>query len=233
MNEHNVPVYTDRGAMFWALVLPSRARTCEDQATGMIDHCEQLYGTFEDFLTPTEIEFFVHCFPQGQELPVTVTDEERLQAIECDLRDENGIQLTEVVDAARVSQQCSRWIPRIGFSGNQVLVELEAGRVYADRTMHTAEYVSGKLLDREPTRDPLEIVLLHSQNTSHPEIDSDYVTSVIVSPLSDVWFEDTEIGGKNRRHLSSFLERIDESLPVEVVERTSDWLPVDELEAVF
>lgn len=233
MNEHNVPVYTDRGAMFWALVMPSRVGTCEDQATEMLAHCEQLYGTFEDFLTPTEIEFFVHCFPQGQELPVTVNDEERLRAIECTLCDETGIQLTEVVDTAGVSQQCSRWIPRIGFSGNQVLVELEFGRVYADRTMHTVEYASGKPLDREPSRDPLEVVLLHGPNTSHSEIDSKYVTSVIVSPLSDVWFEDTETGWNNCRHLSSFLKRIEESLPVEAVERTSDWLPIEELEAVF
>ncbi|TYL39483.1 hypothetical protein CV102_04085 [Natronococcus pandeyae] len=75
--------------------------------------------------------------------------------------------------------------------------------------------------------------MLHGPKTAQFDIDAEYVTTIVVSPLSDIWFEDTEIGLVNRRSLASFLERIEDAFSVATIERTSEWVPVEDLEAIY
>lgn len=232
-NRRHVAVHVDRESSYWALLVPSDVDTCEEQATEMTARCKQLFETFEDFITPTAVEFYVHCFPRGQKLPVSVNGEDLLESIHRQVRDEEGIGLQAVQKATRVQGQRSRWIPRMGFDGTKVKVDLEQGPVLADRRRRTVEYRSKRPTEADPTRDVLELVLLHGPNNRHPEIESDYVTRVLVHTLSDIWFEDSALGRANARRLKEFLERIEDTLAVETVERTSDWLPVEDLEAIF
>lgn len=232
-NRDYVAVYADRDVMYWTFVLPSEATTCEEQAKEMLDRCETLFGTFEEFLAPTRVELLVNQFRPGHTLPAANDDAEWIDSVSPELRDPNGISPTDVRDAATVSEANDRWIPRIFVPGTKVRIRLEGGDVWADRTNHTIEYMSGRPTDRDPTVDPIEVTLLHHENESDPEITADHVSSVLISPFSDIWFEDSEIGRKNADRLAAFLGRIEEMMPVEKVERTSDWLPVERLEEIY
>jgi hypothetical protein len=110
---------------------------------------------------------------------------------------------------------------------------VEEGPVVADRNNHTVEYRRKRSTDQVPTRDPLELELLHGPNSWESEIKSEFVTSVIVRTVSDIWFDDSEIGQANAHNLAAFLERIDQTLPVEKINRASDWLPVEQLEDIY
>lgn len=232
-NHDHVAVHPDQGVMFWEFVLPSDVETCEEQANEMASRCKTLFTTFRDFLIPTEINYYVHRFPSGQKLSVGLSDNEHVEAIGRELLDESGITVEEVLDSMRVSGSGSRWIPRVGFDGTKVKVKLDDGDVFASRSSRTIEYRAGESIDNRPSRDLLELTLLHTPNTAYPDINAEFVTTVMVSPFSDIWFEDTAIGSANRRYLSSFLERIEDVFPVEDVERTSDWLALSALHDIY
>lgn len=232
-NHEHVAVHTDGDTMYWALLVPSTAETCEEQTQEMINLCEQLFQTFGEFVTPTGVEFYVPCFPSGHELPASMYDDVKIKTEHRELHDSAGISFDEVRAAMQIDDCPSRWIPKIEFDGNKVLVELENGPVIADRTSHTVEYRKKQPVDQNPPRDPIELSLLHGPNSREGEIESEYVTSVVVHLLSDIWFEDTELGHANARNLAAFLERIEQTLPVEKINRSTDWYPVEELETIY
>ncbi|SNZ15125.1 hypothetical protein SAMN06269185_2387 [Natronoarchaeum philippinense] len=229
----HVAVHTDRGTMYWALVVPSDAKTCEEQTREMTALCEQLFDTFGEFLTPTEIEFHVPCFPPGHELPASRSDDAKIKTAHRELRSSSGISVDDVLSATRINDCPSRWLPLISFNGAKVLVELEEGPVVADRNNHTVEYRRKRSTDQMPARDPLELELLHGPNSWKSEIKSEFVTSVMVRTVSDIWFDDSELGQANARNLAAFLERIDQTLSVQKINRASDWLPVEQLQNIY
>ncbi|USZ71097.1 hypothetical protein [Natronosalvus halobius] len=219
--------------MYWAFIMPSRVETCEAQANEMVARCETLFETFEDFIVPTEINYAIGRFPPGQRLLVGVSMNEYLETIERELRNESGITVEAFRDSTHVDESGSRWIPRVAFDGTEVKVRLNDGDVAASRRSNTVEYRKDEPLNNDPTQDPLELSVLHGSNTDNYDTDAGYVTSIIVAPMSDIWFEESDIGTMNRRHLTAFLERIENTFPVVDVERTSEWLPLTALEAVY
>lgn len=231
-NRDHVAVPIERETAFWAFILPSSAETCDEQANEMVSHCETLFGTFQEFLVPTEISYHIHRFPPEQTLPVGVSDDEHLEAINRKLRNESGISVEAFRDSVYVSKPGSRWIPRIIFDDVKVKIRLDNNHVYASRNEYTIGYQSGESVDNKQTQPPLNCKLLHVPNTSYTEIDTEYVTGIHISPISDIWFENTEIGSVNRRYLSLFLKRVEETFPVASIERTSDWIPLSKLEKV-
>lgn len=232
-NHEHVAVHADGDVMYWALIVPSSAETCEEQAQEMADLCERLFQTFGEFITPTDIEFHIPCFPSEHELPASMYDDAKIKTEHKDLHNPEGISVNEARAAMQVNNCPSRWIPKIEFDGNKVLVELENGPVVADRSNHTVEYRKKEPIGQKPTRDPIELSLLHGPNSWESEIESEFVTSVVVHLLSDIWFEDSELGQANARNLASFLERVEQTLPVEKIDRTTDWYPTEKLEAIY
>lgn len=199
----------------------------------MIDICEQFFQTFDEFLTPTEVEFHIPCFPLGYELPASISDDTKLKTAQKTFRNSNGIGFEDVLSATDIEDCPARWLPRITFNGTRVLIELEDGPVLADRTNHTVEYKKKQSVGQDPTRDPIELVLLHGPNNWVSSSDSEFATSIIVRTLSDIWFEDSKIGQENARNLAAFLERIDQTLPVANIDRSMDWQPIEQLEAIY
>lgn len=224
-NRDHVAIYPSTEALYWAFVCPSSAQTCAEQAVEMKTRCEALFESFGEFVVPTELSYHVHSFPEGYELPASTEDRERVEVQERQLQSEDGIAVEEFLDSAAVAGQYARWIPIVEFDRLKVKVRLEQGEVYADREHHCVGYDGGESLDETPIWDPLTVRIALHPNTSHSEIDAEYLTSLTVTPRSDLWFEDTDIGEANRMLLSDFLERVDQQLPVETVQRVSDWRP--------
>lgn len=232
-NRDHVAIYTSRETLYWAFVIPSEATTCSEQAAEMVDRCTELFESFRDFVRPRELTYPIHVFPDGHTLPASAKSGERVDTLERHLRNEDGITAEEFLDSTKTEQSGARWIPIVEFDRLAVKVHLTAGEVYADREHHCVEYAAGEPLDRAPTWDPLKVSLAHHPNQSHPSIDTDFVTSVTLAPRTDIWFEDTDIGAANRRELTAFFERVEQTLPVATVDRTSDWYPIEDLKTVF
>ncbi|TYL39484.1 hypothetical protein CV102_04090 [Natronococcus pandeyae] len=156
MNENSghVAVHADQDVTFWEFVLPSNVTSCEEQVEEMVGRCETLFETFEDFVVPTEINYHVHLFPSGQQLPVAMSDDEHVNTIGRELRNASGITAIDFRESARVEVSESRWIPRIGFDGTEVAVQLSDSTVAVSRRNRTVEYRSGEPTGNEPTRDP-------------------------------------------------------------------------------
>lgn len=233
MTREHLAVHTDRDPMYWSLIVPSTAETCEQQAEEMAELGVDLLGTFEDFVTPTEVEFYVHCFPAGYELPASVNDGEKIETIHRVLESRDGVTVDALREALDVDGAGAEWIPRVAIEGTRVTVDLGDGPVQADRNHNTVAYRGKRPTGQQPDRDPIEITVLHGPNSWEPDIETEYVTSVMVRPWSDIWFGDSDVSRANRPRLAAFLERVEDALPVAVVDRTSDWLPVEELEAVY
>ncbi|MFC3959412.1 hypothetical protein [Halovivax cerinus] len=232
-NRDHVALRPDRDVMFWEFIVPSRVKTCEAQATEMVSLFERLFETFGSFFVPTEITYAIGRFPPGQRLPVDVNVDEYRGHIRRELRDESGITVEAFRESARIDGSEARWIPRIEFDETEVTVRLEQGDVAASKHKNTVSYRKGEPVEDAPAQDPLDLSALHGQNTGRYNTDAEYVTSFVVAPMSDIWFENTEIGATNRRYLTAFLERIEAALPVVDVERTSEWVPLSDLEAVY
>jgi len=229
----HVAIHRDRGVMYWALIVPSRVDTCEAQAAEMVARCETLFETFEGFLDPTSINYHIHQFPLGQQLPVGLSDENLIQSIRREIQDASGVPAEMFFNSAQISESGVRWIPRVEFSGLQVKVRLNETCVFASRQNHSVAYERDEPTNESACHDPLEVTLLHVPNNSYPKIDTEFVTTIRVTPRSDIWFADSSIGRANARHLAAFLQKIENAFPVEVIDRTSDWLPVEKLREVY
>lgn len=232
-NQDRVALQPDRDVMFWDFIVPSKVETCEEQATEMVSLFERLFETFGSFFVPTEITYAIGRFPPGQRLPVDTNTDEYRGHIRRELRNESGITVEAFHESTRIDGSDARWIPRVSFDETEVTVRLEDGDVGASRHKNTVTYRKGEPVEDAPTRDPLELSVLHGPNTGRYNTDAEYITSIVVAPMSKIWFEDTDIGAINRRYLAAFLERIEEAFPVVEVERTSEWVPISDLEAVY
>lgn len=232
-NNEFLAVYPDKSATYWAFIIPSAARTCENQADEMLSRYETIASTFEEFIKPTRIELLINRVQTGHVLPASIEDSEWLGTSTTELKNTNGISSAEVRDASTISDPGDRWIPRIFVPSARVKVRLADGDLWADRTDHTVEYRNGDPLDREPTVDPIQVSLLHHQNQSYPGVSSEFVNSVKITPFSDIWFEETEMGSTNREYLRAFLQRVDEALNVEEIDRVSANGNRRELEEIY
>lgn len=232
-NIDHIASHANRGSTYWEFCLPSNVETCKDQAEEMVKHCETLFSTFEDFLIPLELEYSIHRFPTGQSLPVRVKGDNHLERVKIELQEDDGITVDDFSESIDVSKPGSRYIPRIPLNNcNKVNVNLECGDVYVSKSNHMIEYRNGSPVNDSVTWNPIDLTVLFGKNRSGYNIGSDYVFCISVSTHSDIWFDDAA-DDANREYLSKFLGRIESTLPVEEINRFSEWYSVSDLEYIF
>ena len=223
-NWDHIRTSTDSGVN-WDFIIPSDAGTCEAGTKEVIDQCTCLLESFDDFLTPVRMIYPIRIFQEDPDLQ-EVHDVEPVETIQRVLRDESGISASDFVASVGVDHGNARWIPRVPFDHNRLKISFDDGCRYIDRS-DCVSYVNGEPVDWEPTWDPLSVTVLFDTNRGIQGGDSEHLIHVSVSLRSDIWLEQSERGNVNRAFLSAFLERIENSLPVALINRdvyrTSDF----------
>jgi hypothetical protein len=223
-NRQHVAIDPDYNT-FWGFILPAEAETCSQEVEEFTSNCTNLFGTFNDFLVPIELQYYIRLYATDEQIPWE-SEAEPIDTIERTLIDNDGIDVDDFVTSTQVEREGAPWIPQIEFDRNKVRVRLETGDHLSDRTNRCTRYQHGEPLERESSWDPITISISHTPNRSYPDVDSEYIYQVGFYLQSDLWFEETEIGEKNRDYLSAFLERVENTLPVAKVvrdpERESD-----------
>jgi hypothetical protein len=206
---------------YWGFVLPAAGETCTEEVDEIRSICSQLFETFGDFFVPIKLQYYIRLYATDEQIPWE-SEAEPIDTIERTLIDKNGIDVGDFVTSTQVDQEGAPRIPRIGFERNKVRVRLETGDHLADRTNRCTRYRHGEPLERESSWDPVSLTVAQTPNTRDSDVDSEYIYHVVVYLQSDLWFEATEIGEKNREYLSAFLERIEKTLPVAKVVRDAE-----------
>lgn len=205
----------------WHYIVPSTATTCAEEADEMIELCSQLFGVFGGFLTPVGVEYGIAVYATDRHPPYDDETAEPIASVTREIRDGSGITNSDFVTSARVPHAGARWIPQIQFDRNRLRIHFPDGDRFIDRSNCVA-YAKGEPVNRDPTWEPIEIVVKYTGNREYTNIDADYVFRIDVRLFSDVWFTETTSGKRNRDSLSEFLARLAETLPAEQIHRESD-----------
>jgi hypothetical protein len=232
-NRDHLAIQPDLEA-YWKLAMASDATTCSEETEEMLVTCSELFDAFFGFIQPTGAKFKVTEDPSGHSLPTLKTGEgDRLETTEVQLEMEDGIEYDDIKGAVQFPDERALWLPRIFFDSNKVKVNLAEGTQYLDRNSPCVTYRRTARVDDQPQFDPLSMDIWHLENIPDNQIDSDFIYMLSIRPHSDIWFEDGDIGLRNRELLSSFFERLEKTFHIEAVDRHSNWFPSSRLEEIY
>ncbi|WP_152436306.1 hypothetical protein [Halosimplex carlsbadense] len=204
--------------MSWTFVVSLDITSYGAQVDVMSDFCERVFRSFAGFLTPIEMSYQVRRYTEQQNPINGAATCESVARTSETLRDDTGLSSADFADSLDRVEFPGEWIPRISFDDHRILVQLDCGERLIDRG-DCRQYKHGKPADLDATWAPLDVELVCNRNRQYDSIDSEYVVQVSVSLSSDLWLERTEIGEANRDYLAAFLERIEDAVRAEHVER--------------
>ncbi|EMA26718.1 hypothetical protein C443_00077 [Haloarcula argentinensis DSM 12282] len=207
----------------WEFVVPSSATTCAEQAKEMIQFCDQLYKALGDFLVPIEISYCIHKLGKDTEIrPDGDTGEGVIQ----ELRNEDGIRVSEFIESTDVAGPNVRWIPRVPFGRNRYKIHFD-GTDYTIERSDCTPYRNGKCRQDMAIPDPLELTVTHRPAQNIQSVTTNHVLTVSVAMHSDLWLRNSESGRKNRAYLLDFFADIADAISATSVQRdkyrTSDF----------
>jgi hypothetical protein len=221
-NGKEVRVSTGTG-FIWEFVVPSSATTCAEQAEEIVQFCDCLYSAFGEFLVPIEISYGITKFDQDTEVR---PDSNTGELVKRELRNDNGITVSEFVHSTDIDEGSVRWIPRIPFDRNRYKVHFD-GTDYAIGRSECTPYRNGEPRQGMTIPDPLELSVSHRPARNSLSVTTDHVLTVSVMMHSDLWLRASDNGEKNREYLSSFFSDIADAVSAKSIKRdkykTSDF----------
>jgi hypothetical protein len=199
----------------WEFVVPSSSTTCAEQAEEMVQFCERLYGAFGEFFVPIEINYSITKFDRDTEIR---PNRDAGELVRRELRNDDGIGLSEFVRSTVLDEAGVRWIPRIPFERNRYKI-CSDGTDYAIERSDCIPYRNGKPCKEMAIPDPLELTVIHRPARNVQSVTTDHVLTVSVAMCSDLWLRACEDGEKNREYLRSFFSNISDAISTESVNR--------------
>ena len=220
----------------WTFCFPSTAMTVRNGKNELLTACDLLFSAFEDFVIPTRVSVNVQKYPRDTSIECYFNlqgDDELLDTDKYKLSDPAGVSSQMIRDVIPENPEFDYNISRVVVERANIRCFLTDGDIYVNRTENSARYHADEVVaDRDGVSDPLNISLLFRRNFGIKEIDSEGIIFVRVVTWTDIWFEDTEIGRKNKKRLQAFFEQITGKLSVEYIRRESEWSG-SELREVF
>lgn len=207
----------------WEFVVTSSATTCAEHAEEMVQFCDQLYSAFGEFFLPLEIKYNITKFDRDTEIR---PDTDAGELVKRELRNENGIHVSEFIESTDIGESGAYWIPHVLFDRNRY-------KIYFDRTDYQIErsdcisYQNGNPRQELNISDPLEMTVAYRPAGNTPSVTTDYVLTVSVSMHSDIWLRMSDNGKRNRAYLRDFFSDIADAISAEFINRdkyeTSDF----------
>lgn len=218
--EKEVRVSTESGAV-WEFVVPSSASTIAEQSTEKVELVEQLFGLFGEFLTPTELTYYIEVYHDDTSLESLDSDADPVETVERELVDESGLSFADFVESTSVDRPGTCMIRRIPFERNRLKVRLEDGDAFVERDDCVA-YHKGEPRAVNGKPDPLSVTISLWPDRGGGPVDSQFLYRILVSIRSDIWVRRTDVGETNRRYLGEFLSELADAVSPVAVNREKD-----------
>lgn len=204
---------------YWVFIVSSDAVSCETQRKEMINICGQIFNSFEGFYTPNLIEHNTQTYEReadtpfrGGEMNQSASRNAPNDNLKIELRSSGGITFSELVGSFPARSNPHRRITYVNFSSGTTTMQVDSRAVP----------VGGYELEDEPAGfDPLQIIVYTDYNFPRPslsELGIDRANWIHVITHSQIWFEESKVGQKNRASLEESFERLVTNLDVVFIE---------------
>lgn len=217
MTDQEVRVSTDSGVA-WEFQVSSSASTFAEQAAEMEAHCEQLFGLFGDFITPTELVYYLEVYPDDQPIAALSNDSGDEKSAKRELVDEDGITWTDFAESATTDGPGARLIRNIPFECSRLRVRLGDEDVYVEPE-DCVSYHQGEPRQANHKLKPLSLAVSFWSTSEDSPVESEFMYSFGVTLRSDIWVKQTEAGHTNRAYLGAFLSELADALSPVTVKR--------------
>ena len=192
----------------WTLTIDCEAERIAETYDELLEICDGVFYAAKGFLTPTVVSYALNEFTEDLDTgsmydtgPTSIWKDE--------------IQSTEGLDYEKIAGHIGDYAETLGGIVSIAEVKVEAARVavsLSDRDVEISRETEelyrwmnhGELVDRRPVYDPLEITVLRRNEVPSGKP----VYKVCVDIHSDIWYENDEIGERNRALLADFLRRL-------------------------
>lgn len=192
----------------WWFEIRSDVDSCAGAMEETKHLCEKLFDAFEDFITPITVDYYILCYEEATRNPYRSDSDDYSEQIDRTISNGNGLDFSDFVNSIPNNLTGDCRISGIKFTQANVQVVLQDG-VYS-----LGEHKHSSNREFQPHTDPLRINLLHLPNK---DISGQYPNGhyrISISARTNIWFEESDIGQKNRDILGSFFDRLVNGLPV-------------------
>lgn len=181
-----------------------------EEAVSLVD---DLLASFDGFVYPTNTEYVLWVPEADSDEDVPVTGE---------IESPNGLTTDELTTELRdYTDGGPRTFRRLTIDGIRTRIDLEDGEHLIDATSDRyRQWTREGVLEQPPAEDLFRIDVLYSDGSGS---NSNYY-QVVVRTYTDIWFEDTEIGERNRERLATALSRLYETTDADSVELDSRYI---------
>ena len=166
-----------------------------------------IFISFDDFIFPTSTEYVLWVPQSGLSENVPATGE---------IESSNGITADELItELRRQTGDGIGTFRRLTIDGNLTRIFLEDGEHLIDSTSNRyQQWARDGILEQPPAEDIFRIDVFYSDSSG--EKYGSY--QIVVRTYTDIWFEETEIGERNRERLAVALDRLFDTIDADSVQ---------------
>jgi hypothetical protein len=211
MNSHRVAVHSEYGTSL-SLLLKSSASDLGESVKQTIDTHDRIRELTDDLILPTAVEYAVNVFDEPHAVADVIHPREGIapnEVIRPSLSDPAGVDATQIRDDRET----------LGYDGHALMREIEWTRCETCVTFDDGDH----WVDRDSSRvqkhrhgewlgaarvDPISVRIrqIHTPPTIDQPVPS--LFDIVVSINTDLWFDETVAGEKNRPRLRSVLSSL-------------------------
>ena len=181
---------------------------------------EQFFTAFDGFVYPTRAEYVLWVPELSSDEDVPVTGE---------IESSDGVTASELAAEFRGhSDNGTGTFRRLTIDSNLTRIELEDGEYLVDADSNRYwMWTDDGVLEQPPAEDLFRIDVFYDDGSS---TESSYY-EIVIWTYTDIWFEDTKIGARNRERLATALNQFYETADVESVDFESRLVSKDSLQS--
>lgn len=208
----------------WWFYIASNAEDCKEQVEEMIKRIDGLYDAFGDFIIPTKVNIGYRFLPENLPLSDFSTVPGKGHPGKPQKKtfySADGVEKSKLHHTIQDLKNQPVYIPIVAIKKNKVKLELESGTHYLGCSDPRYRYPNTNRSSGDgPFWEPIKPKKLHlSDRKAGAKRGFPFSYLLPVNLHTDIWFEDSELGQRNRQNLVEFLEAIETHLPVLTIRR--------------
>lgn len=231
--------YTPQEESSWTFYIAGNARKASETYEEILEITKKLFKIFKGFYIPTKIEYSLLTFSEDLSSSEIFNDKPSGGTKKI-IQSMDGVHFKnfcEDVQTISIPESKVKHIHGIKIDSGKTKFILNGIDDYVNKN---SEYYRGwnydRIRERPPIRDPLWIVITHSSlknQNQRVNPDDPAFYEIVFWTRTDIWFEETDIGLKNRNRLGEVLKKIYENFEVADTLFMSDWFSEDQLKNVI
>lgn len=166
-----------------------------------------LFNALDGFVYPTNIEYVLWVLGSNSDEPVPVTGE---------IESPDGITASELTaEIQGHSETGAGTVRRLTINENKTRIKLDDGEYLIDTCSNQYRtWMDGDVLEQPPAEDLLNIDIFYANKSDNEP----HNYQIIIKTYTDIWFEDTKIGERNRERLTDALDQFCDAIDVDQVD---------------